>query len=102
MGAAVTGDTGDKGLLGDRDFRLVVGSVGLSALGDWVAIVALGLHVQQTTDSGFAVAALWICLFGPSVAVAGHVGLLADRVEASRLLAAVSAIGTVIEYPFTG
>lgn len=59
-------------LLRARDFRLVAGSVGLSALGDWVAIVALGLHVKEMTESGFAVAALWICLFGPSVAVAGH------------------------------
>jgi hypothetical protein len=31
--------------LGDRDFRVVAGAVGLSALGDRVAIVALGLHV---------------------------------------------------------
>jgi len=82
-------------LFRDRDFRLVAGSVGLSALGDWVAIVALGLHVKEMTDSGFAVAALWICLFGPSVPAAGWAGLLVDRVEATRLLAAVSAVGTV-------
>jgi Na+/melibiose symporter-like transporter len=80
-------------LFRDRDFRLVAGSVGLSALGDWVAIVALGLHVKEMTDSGFAVAALWICLFGPSVAVAGWAGLLVDRIEATRLLAGISAIG---------
>lgn len=84
-----------RSLFRDRDFRLVAGSVGLSALGDWVAIVALGLHVKELTDSGFAVAALWVCLFGPSVAVAGHVGLLVDRVEATRLLAGVSAIGAL-------
>jgi hypothetical protein len=83
-------------LLRDRDFRLVAGSVGLSALGDWVAIVALGLHVKETTDSGFAVAALWICLFGPSVAAAGPAGLLVDRIEATRLLAAVSVVGAVV------
>ncbi|HEX5762400.1 MAG TPA: MFS transporter [Solirubrobacterales bacterium] len=82
-----------ESLLRDRDFRLVAAAVGLSALGDWVAIVALGLHVKELTDSGFAVAALWVCLFGPSVAVAGHVGLLVDRVEATRLLAAVSLAG---------
>jgi hypothetical protein len=82
-------------LFRDRDFRLVAGSVGLSALGDWVAIVALGLHVKELTDSGFAVAALWVCLFGPSVAVAGHVGLLVDRVEATRLLAGASAVGAL-------
>ncbi|HEX2097197.1 MAG TPA: MFS transporter [Solirubrobacterales bacterium] len=82
-----------RGLFRDRDFRLVAGAVGLSALGDWVAIVALGLHVKEMTDSGFAVAALWVCLFGPSVLVAGHIGLLVDRIEATRLLAAVSAVG---------
>lgn len=83
----------DRSLLRDRDFRLLSGSVGLSALGDWVAMVALGLQVKEVTDNGFAVAALWICLFGPSVLVAGHAGLLADRVEATRLLAAISALG---------
>lgn len=82
-------------LLHDRDFRLVSGSAGLSALGDWVAMVALGLHVKEITDSGFAVAALWICLFGPSVLVAGHAGLIADRFESTRLLAATSALGAV-------
>lgn len=82
-------------LFRDRDFRLVAGSVGLSALGDWVAIVALGLHVKDMTDSGFAVAALWVCLFGPSVLVAGWAGLLVDRIEATRLLAGVSAVGAV-------
>jgi len=85
-----------RSLLRDRDFRLVAGSVGLSALGDWVAIVALGLHVKEMTDSGFAVAGLWICLFGPSVLVAGHAGLLVDRIEATRLLAAASAVGAVL------
>jgi Na+/melibiose symporter-like transporter len=82
-------------LFRDRDFRLVAGSVGLSAMGDWVAIVALGLHIKEMTDSGFDVAALWVCLFAPSVLVAGHAGLLSDRIEATRVLAVVSAIGAV-------
>ena len=96
MATRNTACDGGRDLLRDRDFRLVVGSVGLSALGDWVAIVALGLEVKEISDSGFAVAGLWICLFGPSVAVAGHVGLLVDRIEASRLLAVISALGAVI------
>jgi MFS family permease len=79
----------------DRDFRLVVGAIGLSALGDWVAIVALGLHVKEAADSGLVVAALWVCLFGPSVAAAGLAGLLVDRLEATRVLAGVSALGTL-------
>jgi hypothetical protein len=85
-----------KSLLSGRDFRLVAASVGLSAFGDWVAIVALGLHVKNSTDSGYAVALLWVCLFGPSVAVAGHAGALVDRVELTRMLAAVSAVGVLV------
>jgi len=88
----------------DRDFRLVAGSVGLSALGDWVAIVALGLFIGERTDSGFVVAALWICLFGPSVVVSGFAGVLVDRVETTRLLGLVSAAGAVVSVAlaFTG
>src|SRR5688572_14611150 len=82
-----------KSLLWDRDFLIVASSVGLSAMGDWVAITGLGLHIEEMTGSGYAVAALWICLFGPSVLVAGHAGLLVDRFEATRLLALVSAVG---------
>ncbi len=86
----------NRSLLRNRDFRIVSGSVGLSALGDWVAMIALGLQVKEVSDSGFAVAALWICLFGPSVLVAGHAGLLVDRFEATRLLAIVSALGALV------
>jgi MFS family permease len=87
--------TVNRSLLRNRDFRIVSGAVGLSALGDWVAMIALGLQIKEVSDSGFAVAALWICLFGPSVLVAGHAGLLVDRFEATRLLAVVSAVGAV-------
>lgn len=85
-----------RSLLRGRDFRLVAGAVGLSALGDWVAIVALGLHVKEVTDSGLEVAVLWVCLFGPSVVVAGQAGLLVDRIETTRLLAGVSLVGAVV------
>ena len=85
-----------RSLLRERDFALVCGSIGVSALGDWVAIVALGLEVKELTDSGLAVAGLWICLFGPSVLVAGHAGMLVDRFEATRLLAAISALGALL------
>lgn len=86
----------NRSLLRNRDFRIVSGSVGLSALGDWVAMIALGLQVKEVSDSAFAVAALWICLFAPSVLVAGHAGLLVDRFESTRLLALVSAVGAVV------
>jgi len=86
----------ESSLFRDRDFRLVAGSVGLSALGDWVAIVALGLFIGEQTNSGFLVAALWICLFGPSVVVSGFAGVLVDRIETTRLLAMVSGAGAIV------
>jgi hypothetical protein len=83
-------------LFRERDFRLVAGSVGLSALGDWVAIVALGLFIGEQTDSGWLVAALWICLFGPSIVVSGFAGVLVDRIETTRLLSLVSLAGAAV------
>jgi hypothetical protein len=80
----------ERSLLRERDFRLLAGSVGVSALGDWLAAVALILMIEEMTDSGIAVSALLICLWTPSVVLAGHVGLLVDRVETTRLLAFVS------------
>jgi MFS family permease len=77
-------------LLRERDFALLAGSIGVSALGDWIAAVALILQIQSMTESGLAVSALLICLWAPSVLLAGHVGLLVDRVETRRLLGLVA------------
>ena len=41
-----------------RDVRLIVGAVGVSALGDFLLWIPLTLYLQETTDSGLAVAAL--------------------------------------------
>lgn len=76
--------------LGFRDVRLLVTAVGLSAVGDFLVWVPLALHVEATTGSAFAVAAFFFALFGPSVALAGFAGRLADRVENARLLMLIS------------
>lgn len=82
--------------LRNRDFRLLAGSIGISALGDWLAAVPLILLVERMTGSGLAVSALLICLWAPSVILAGHVGVLVDRFETTRLLAAVSGAQAVV------
>jgi MFS family permease len=79
-----------RGLLGQRDFRLLAGSVGVSALGDWLALTPLALYLQETTGSGLAVAALFIGVWSPAILLAGIAGVLVDRFETRRLLAAVS------------
>ena len=68
------------------DRRLIVGAVGVSALGDFLLWIPLTLHVLELTGSSAAVAALMLCLWGPIVLLAPAAGLLADRVETRRLL----------------
>lgn len=73
-----------------RDLRLVVASVGLSALGDALAFVPLMLYIEAETGSGLAVAALLIALWGPAAVLAPVAGALVDRVETRGLLLGVS------------
>ena len=75
-----------------RDLRLLAGAAGLSALGDFMAIFPLILHVQQRTGSAFAVSALIFALWGPVVLAAGVAGAIVDRFENRRILIAVSLV----------
>ena len=73
-----------------RDLRLLAGAAGLSALGDFMAVFPLILHVQQTTGSAFAVSALIFALWGPVVLAAGLAGAIVDRFENRAVLVVVS------------
>jgi MFS family permease len=75
---------------GRRDLWLLAGAVGLSAMGDWLALVALALHVHELTGSALAVSALFATTTLPGVALAALWGRIADRVESVRLLALAS------------
>jgi len=70
-----------------RDFRLLVASTGLSALGDELALIALTIKVANLTDSGLAVAALLIAGLLPMVLFAPIAGPLVDRHETTETLA---------------
>jgi MFS family permease len=74
-----------------RDVRLLIASVGISSFGDFLALVPLALYVSERSGSSVAVAAFFVALFGPIVALGGVAGLLADRFENTRLLALASA-----------
>ena len=73
-----------------RDLRLLAGAAGLSALGDFMAVFPLILHVQQSTGSAFAVSALVFALWGPVVLAAGLAGAIVDRFENRGVLIVVS------------
>jgi MFS family permease len=74
----------------NRDLDILVGAVGLSALGDWLALVPLALFLQETTGSGVTIALLYLAFWAPSVILAGPAGLLADRYDPRRVLLLVS------------
>lgn len=73
-----------------HDLRLLAGGAGLSALGDFMAIFPLILHVRQRTGSALAVSALIFALWGPVVFVSGWAGAIVDRFENRRILIVVS------------
>lgn len=75
---------------GSADLNILVGAVGLSALGDWLALVPLTLHLQEATGSGITIALLYIAFWAPAVVLAGPAGLLADRYDPRRVLLLVS------------
>ena len=86
------------------NLELLVGAVFLSALGDWLAVTALALHLEETTGSGLAVAALFIALWSPLVVFAGPVGLLVDRFDSRRVVVLASIAQAVVAtaLAFTG
>ena len=84
------------GLLRERDVRMVVGAVGVSAMGDFMLWVPLTLHLQAMTDSGIAVAALFVALWAPVVVLAPLAGLLVDRLETRAVLVVTSVAQAVI------
>ena len=73
-----------------RDVRLIVGAVGISALGDFLLWIPLTLHLQEMSDSGLAVAGLFLALWTPVVVLAPVAGLVVDRLEARGVLLVAS------------
>src|SRR6478752_4607543 len=78
------------------DIWLVAGVIGLSAAGDFVALVALALRANDMHADGIGVAAIFIALWAPIALLAGYVGLIVDRFETTRLLGLVSLAQAVI------
>jgi MFS family permease len=74
----------------NRDLRLLAGAAGVSALGDFLAVLPLVVHAQAKTGSAFAVSAVFFALWGPLVLAAGIAGSIVDRFENRALLAGVS------------
>jgi len=84
------------GLVRRHDIWLVAGAIGMSAAGDFIALIALALRANEMHADGIGVAAIFIALWAPIAILAGYVGLIVDRFETTWLLAIVSAGQAVV------
>jgi len=75
-----------------RPFRVILLASGLSAFGDELALIALTIRVADQTKSTWVVAALLITGLAPLVIFAPLAGLVADRVNRAKLLAAATFV----------
>jgi len=76
--------------VGPRELRVVAAAIAVSAIGDFIALLALALRMSELWQ-GAGVAVLFIALWTPAALLAGHVGVLVDRLE-TRNLAIVSSV----------
>lgn len=88
------------------DLWLVAAAIGVSAAGDFIALIGLALKANEMQGDGIGVAAVFICLWAPVAVLAGYVGLAVDRFETTRLLGfvslfqAVAAVALAFTSPF--
>lgn len=83
-------------LLRLRDFRLVFFSLGLSSLGDYLALIALTLQVKDLTESGWAISSLLLAGLVPMVVLSPVAGWLVDRFETVRVLTIAALAQTAL------
>lgn len=86
----------DAPVLAERDFRLVLAAWGLSGLGDFLALVALTLRVQEETGSGLAVAALLVAFGLPLLVFQPIAGWIVDHLETRAVLAVTAAAQALV------
>jgi MFS family permease len=86
----------DRSPLREHDVRLIVGAVGISALGDFLLWIPLTLRIQEISGSGVAMAGLFLALWTPLVVLAPVAGLVVDRRDARNVLLIASLAQLVV------
>ena len=83
-----TGASRSASLLRDADFRRLWLAGGLGWTVRWLEILSVGLHALEASGSPLVVASMMLARTLPAVLFGGFAGVLAERVERRRLLAA--------------
>jgi len=78
---------GYRSALSNRDLRLLLGSLVVSASGSWAYNVALLAFVYERTNSLTWVGAAGIVRFVPALVLSPYAGVVAERMERIRLMA---------------
>lgn len=79
-------ESGDQPLAENRDFKVLLTSQGVSALGDAVSFTALPLLVLALTGSGFAMGIVGALQTLPDLVFGMVAGALADRSDRKRMM----------------
>lgn len=77
-------------------FVIFVSGVGISAIGDFIYLVAINVFVLDQTHSASAVAGLWVASRVAAVLVGPWVGTIADRFSRRKQLIGVELIRAVL------
>lgn len=72
--------------LGHRDFRLLMGALSQSSMGDWAYNVALVVYIYDATQSAGWVAAATLGRMVPRFFASLYAGVIAERLERVRLM----------------
>lgn len=80
--------TGFRAALGFKDFRLLLGSLTASGVGNWFYSVALVVYVLEVTDSPEWVAAASIGRLAPYILLGSLGGVIADRYDRRKVMVA--------------
>ncbi|MDQ3661288.1 MAG: MFS transporter, partial [Actinomycetota bacterium] len=84
---------GFRAALAHRDFRLLLGSLTTSGIGDWFYNVALVVYVLDVTDSSPAwVAAATIGRLAPYILLGSLGGVVADRYDRRKVMMAADVV----------
>lgn len=82
--------------LGHRDFRVMISSFLVDAIGSWAYSVVLAVYLYERTGSttvlALAAASRWI----PAVLVSAYASVLADRYERTRVMRASAAASACV------
>ena len=87
--------------LRDRNVRLLIGSTGLSQIGDWLYNVALIVFVFERTRSGAWIAAAGIVRLLPYVVFGTIGGMIADRWPRRRTMVQSDLIRAAVMFALT-